>query len=234
MYPYWGNPDRGNRLSNNYVPHLVGILFHKADPMSEIFVDGKRMTELPEPRFIGYDLVGGSPVFKFTRGGKNFDLKIEPVAEPPLSFSLTISSPDARAITYGTAEGSKTTNTLTRIVTGSRLASFQGFPRDMKINKATIANGQLLYDSLGCSACHSIDGSLGHGPTLAGLFGAERLVEESEQPVKADRDYLLESIRAPSAKTVKGFPPNYMPPYALKDPEYGSLLLFIESVAKGE
>ncbi len=232
MYPYWGNPDRGNRLSNNYVPHLVGILFHKADPMSEIYVEGKRMTDLEDPHYIGYDLVAGNPVFKFSRGGKTFDLTISPVAEPPLSFSFTIASPDAKTISYGSPEGKG--NTLTRTVTGSKLATYQGFPRNMKIKKATIANGQLLYDSLGCSACHSIDGSLGHGPTLAGLFGSERLVEESREPVKADRDYLMEAIKAPSAKTAKGFPPNYMPPYILKDLEYESLLLFIESVAKGE
>ncbi len=232
MYPYWGNPDRGNRLSNNYVPHFVGILFYKADPMSEIFVDGKRMTDLEDPRYIGYDLVEGNPTFKFSRGGKTFSLKVEPTSEPPLSFTLNIQSPDAKIISYGSPEGKG--NTLTQTITGTKLATYQGFPRDMKIKKATIANGQLLYDSLGCSACHSIDGSLGHGPTLSGLFGSERLVEESEKPVKADRDYLMESIKAPSAKTAKGFPPNYMPPYALKDLEYESLLLFIESVAKGE
>lgn len=86
---------------------------------------------------------------------------------------------------------------------------------------------QLLYDSLGCSACHSINSALGHGSTLAVLFGSERLVEGSKQPVKVDKAYLLESIKAPNAKIAKGFPPNYMPPYALKDLEYESLLLFI-------
>ena len=232
MYPYWGDVKRGNRLSNNYVPHLVGILFHKADPMSEIYVDGKRMTDLADPHFIGYDLVEGIPIFKFSRGGKTFSLKVEPTAQPPLSFTLNIHSPEAKNISYGSPEGKG--NTLTHTVTGTKLATYQGFPRNMKIKKATIANGQLLFDSLGCSACHSIDGSLGHGPTLAGLFGSERLLEGSDKPVKADRDYLMESIKAPSAKTAKGFPPNYMPPYALKDLEYESLLLFIQSVAKGE
>lgn len=234
MYPYWGNPERGNRLSNNYVPHLVGILFHKADPMSEIFVDGKPMTELADPHYIGYDIVKGSPVFKFSRGGKTFNLEVSPTTETPLSYAFTLSSPDKVAISYGTPEGDKSTNTLTHTITGTKLATFQGFPRDMKITEATVTNGQLLYDSLGCSACHSIDGSLGHGPTLAKLYGSERLIEGSDQPVKADRDYLMESIKMPGAKTAKDFPPNYMPPYILKDLEYESLILFIESVAKGE
>ena len=234
MYPYWGNPDRGNRLSNNYVPHLVGILFYKADPISEIFVDGTPMTELADPHYIGYDVKNGSPTFKFSRGGKTFDLRVSPNTATPLSYDFTISSPDKVAITYGTPASDKSTNTLTHTVTGTKIATFQGFPRDMKITEATVANGQLLYDSLGCSACHSIDGSLGHGPTLSGLYGSDRLIEGSDKPIKADKDYLLESIKMPGAKTAKNFPPNYMPPYALKDVEYESLVLFIESVAKGE
>lgn len=234
MYPYWGDPVRGNRLSYDYVPRLVGILFHKADPMSEIFVDGKRMTELDDPKFTGYDLEKGVPVFLFSRGGHEFRLKVMPEAGTPLSFKFTLSSPDKLGITYGTPSGDKTTNSLTRTVTGAKLATFQGYPRDMNIKEATIANGQLLFDNLGCSACHSVDGSLGHGPTLAGLYGNERQVEETKEPVMADEAYILESIKTPGAKTAKGFPPNYMPPYVLKDLEYKSLVLFVESVAKGE
>jgi mono/diheme cytochrome c family protein len=234
MYPYWGDPQRGSRLSNNYVPHLVGILFHKADPLSEIFVNGKRMTELEDPKFIGYDLEKGVPVFLFSRGGHQFRLKVMPETGKPLSFTFTLSSPDKLGITYGTPASGEMPNSITQTVTGTKLATFQGFPRDMKIKEANVANGQLLYDSLGCSACHSVDGSLGHGPTLAGLYGNKRLVEGMQEPVLADEAYILESIKAPGAKTAKDFPPNYMPPYALRDLEYKSLVMFIESVAKGE
>ncbi|QTN33624.1 cytochrome c [Akkermansiaceae bacterium] len=234
MYPYWGDVQRGSRLSYNYVPHLVGILFYKADPMSEIRVDGKRMTDLGNPKFIGYDMEKGIPVFLFSRGGHDFRLKVGPETGTPLSYSFTLSSPQKIGLTYGAAPGEKATNILTHTLTGTSLASFQGFPRDMKLKEASIANGQLLFDSLGCSACHSIDGSLGHGPTLAGVYGGERIVEGQKDAVKADKEYIIESIKAPAAKTVKGFPPNYMPPYALKDLEYESLFLFIESIAKGE
>ena len=74
MYPYWGDLDRGNRLKYNYVPHLAGILFHKADPMSEIYIDGKRLTDLPDPKYIGYDLKVGVPTFRFSRGGHEFSI----------------------------------------------------------------------------------------------------------------------------------------------------------------
>ena len=234
MFPYWGDPARGNRLSYDYVPRPAGTLFYKADAASEIFVGGKRLTELADPKFIGYDLEDGIPAFLFSRGGHEFRLKVTPETGTPLSFQFTLSSPDKIAISYGKPGAGDTSNTLTRTVTGTKLATFQGYPRDTKITEATIANGQLLFDNLGCSACHSVDGSLGHGPTLAGLYGSERPVEGSDKPVKADEAYLLESIKAPGAKTLKGFPPNYMPPYALSDPEYESLVLYIKSVAKGE
>lgn len=234
MYPYWGDPVRGNRLSYNYVPSLVGILFHKADPMAEIYVAGKRLTELPDPKFTGYDLEKGVPVFLFSRGGHEFRLKVTPETKTPLSFNFTLSTSEKINITYGSPASDEMSNTLTRTVTGTSLATFQGYPRDMNIKEATVANGQLLFDNLGCSACHSIDGSLGHGPTLAGLFGSDRPIQGTKQPVKADEGYILESIKTPSAKTVEGFPPNYMPPYALKDLEYKSLAIFIESVAKAK
>ena len=234
MYPYWGDPSRGNRLSNNYVPHLVGTLFQIAPPVSEIHVDGKPLTGLGAPRYIGYDMKKGNPVFRFSRGSHEFALEIVPETSTPLSYTFTISSGSVKTITYGAAEKEGAGNTLRQKVTGTAIKNFQGFPRDSKITEATIANGQLLFDSLGCSACHSLDGSVGHGPTLAGLHGGSRLIEGSADPVKADDAYILQSIKEPGAKITKGFPPNYMPPYALKDLEYESLVLFIRSVAKGE
>jgi len=233
MHPYWGDHERGYRLRFNYIPHLVGILFYQADPMSEIYIDGKRLTELPNPKYIGYDIKNDLPTFRFSRGGHEFKLSLTP-SEKPLSFNFTLTSLDQVGLTYGTAEGDKTTNTLTRTVTGKRIATYQGFPRDSKITKANIANGQILFSRLGCMACHSTDGSVGHGPTLAGLFGSKRMIEESAHAIKADTAYILESIKAPNAKTAKGFPPNYMPPYKLTNPEYESLTLYIESIAKGE
>ncbi len=234
MYPYWGDPVRGSRQSYDYVPQLVGILFHKANPMSEIFVDGKRLTDLDHPKFVGYNLENGTPAFLFSRGGHEFKLKVTPNTKTPLSFSFTLSSPDKIAITYDTPNGDRTTNTLTRTVTGTALGNFQGFPRDMKIKEASVANGRKLFDGLGCSACHSVDGSLGHGPSLAGLYGSKRPIEGTQELVHADEAYILESIKNPGAKTAKGFPPNYMPPYILKDLEYQSLVLYIKSVAKGQ
>jgi len=53
-------------------------------------------------------------------------------------------------------------------------------------------------------------------------------------PVTADEAYLMESIKDPNAKIAKGFPPNYMPPYQLKEIEYQALVAFIKSLNQPE
>ena len=50
--------------------------------------------------------------------------------------------------------------------------------------------------------------------------------------MKADAAYLKESIQAPNAKSAKGFPPGYMPPYQMSEKEVDSLVLYIQSLSK--
>jgi cytochrome c oxidase subunit 2 len=70
--------------------------------------------------------------------------------------------------------------------------------------------GSKLYSSVGCSACHSLDGKKGTGPSFKGLYGkTEQLVDGT---VKVDENYLVESIHDPKAKIVKGYGP-VMPSY---------------------
>jgi len=136
-----GRPQRGNRLSNNYVPHLVGTLFYKADATSEIFVDGKPLTDLSDPKYIGYDLKDGSPVFTYSRGGKTFSNSLVPNKKIPLSYDFTISSMDAKSITFGKGGTNPNGNVLQHTFTGENIKVYQGFPRDLKIKTSTVANG---------------------------------------------------------------------------------------------
>ena len=62
-----------------------------------------------------------------------------------------------------------------------------------------------------CKGCHSIDGSKLVGPTWKGTFGTERDLADGSK-VKMDDNYIIESIRTPGAKLVKGFP-NGMTPF---------------------
>jgi cytochrome c551/c552 len=105
------------------------------------------------------------------------------------------------------------------------------------MGKASVAEGEKLYQMYGCMACHSTDGTLQGkvGPSWKGLYGSERdIAGKKTIKVKADADYLRESILNPGAKVVKGFEKfdAGMPIYEgiLNEVQVESLVLFIESL----
>ena len=82
--------------------------------------------------------------------------------------------------------------------------------------------GKKLYSSMGCSQCHSINGSRGTGPTWKGLYKRERRVlrsptcpatrsSESDDDKKWD-DYLRESILHPGGQDRAGLPERHASP----------------------
>ncbi|MHA3772558.1 ThuA domain-containing protein [Verrucomicrobiota bacterium sgz303538] len=101
----------------------------------------------------------------------------------------------------------------------------------------TIEEGHKLYETMGCIACHSTDGSLAGkvGPTWKGLFGRKRELLDGSV-VTADEAYIRESILKPAAKVPKGFEKldAGMPIYegVLNDVQVRSLVLFIQSLGE--
>jgi cytochrome c oxidase subunit 2 len=93
--------------------------------------------------------------------------------------------------------------------------------------------GAQLFQSIGCDACHRMDGS-GAGPSLVGVFGST--VElDSGQTIEADAQYIRTSILDPNAHVVAGYPP-IMPTYEGQLDEEQILLLveYVRSLAAGE
>ena len=64
-----------------------------------------------------------------------------------------------------------------------------------------VEHGKSLYQA-NCASCHSIDGSQMACPTWKGLYGANREFTNAG-PVKADENYLKESIYYPTRKLLK-------------------------------
>ena len=93
------------------------------------------------------------------------------------------------------------------------------------------AQGRALAQSRGCVACHSTDGSKMVGPTWQGLFG-HRVTLADGSTITADEKYLEESITAPNAKVVQGYPPA-MPPTPLQPAEVAALVAYIKSLPAG-
>lgn len=92
--------------------------------------------------------------------------------------------------------------------------------------------GAKLYQSKACVTCHSVDGSPLVGPTFKGVFGHSVKLSDGTS-VKADENYLRESILKPQAKVVQGFQP-VMPTYQsiLKPREVDALIEYIKSLGE--
>lgn len=90
--------------------------------------------------------------------------------------------------------------------------------------------GEKLYSMRGCQQCHSSTGAAGIGPTLAGLFGKERVFTDGAKAT-ADENYIRESILQPQAHVVAGFDP-VMPTFQgrLNDEEIGALIAWMKSL----
>lgn len=235
MFPYWGDQAGGNRVGNGYVPRLVGTLFYKAAGKNPVEVNGRSVSDLGKPKFIGYDLVNRQPTFAVKFGDHIIRTKVQPLTKQ-LGYRLEITSEPPANLSYRVEDAKLTVRqdrtgngALHVLVTGASLGEFSGYPRRFNISEASIAAGEQLYKNYNCVGCHSLDGSLGHGPTWAGLFDSERALVDGTK-VKVDEAYLLESIKTPNAKIAQNFAPNFMPPYALRDIEYQSLVMFIKSL----
>jgi cytochrome c oxidase subunit 2 len=93
------------------------------------------------------------------------------------------------------------------------------------------ANGQQLFQQLGCATCHRAD-TQGRGPNLAGVFGKPVLLDDG-RTVFADENYLRESILNPNAKIVSGFKP-IMPTFQgqVSEENLAALVAYIKSLVQ--
>lgn len=92
------------------------------------------------------------------------------------------------------------------------------------------ARGLEVAQDNGCVACHTLDGSLGIGPSWLGMYGkTETLVDGST--IVVDDAYVIESIRNPDAKQVRGYE-KLMVRYFLEDDDLLALLEFTRQLAQ--
>lgn len=71
------------------------------------------------------------------------------------------------------------------------------------------ARGKLLFQQFNCSACHSVTGAAGVGPSLKGVAGAPVPLADGTS-VTADDAYLKVAIQQPNAQIVQGYMANVM------------------------
>lgn len=114
------------------------------------------------------------------------------------------STAKTKAATTATSPAPTSTAATTTTPTSAGLGPVRATP-------ALVSRGKVLYESDGCSACHSLTGTPGAGPSFKGLAGATSTLTTG-QAVTADDAYLERSITDPDAQIVKGYHPGIMAP----------------------
>jgi len=97
---------------------------------------------------------------------------------------------------------------------------------------ATRIDGKKLAQEKGCLGCHSLDGSVGVGPTFKGIMGRQEVVVTGgkERSITVDEEYLRRAILDPNADLAKGFQP-IMPAFKELSPEeMEALVEYLEEV----
>lgn len=91
--------------------------------------------------------------------------------------------------------------------------------------------GQKLYNQRGCKQCHSIDGTVGIGPSFKGIWGHQASLVGGGS-VMVDENYVRESILEPQAKIVAGFQAGVMPTFQgrLKDKEITAIIEYLKTL----
>lgn len=70
--------------------------------------------------------------------------------------------------------------------------------------------GEYYTSKGGCAGCHSVDGSVGTGPSWKALYGKERQFADGSSTV-ADDNYIRMSVLEPAKQVVSGYPAAGMP-----------------------
>src|SRR5262249_8552290 len=132
----------------------------------------------------------------------------------------------------GSGDGSKATGhsgmwANVRVLSGSDFDSWLKKYEEETLHLSPAQLGAKLYEQKGCKGCHSLDPTVKlAGPTWQHLFGHDVQLADGTT-VKADENYIKESIQTPGAKVVAGYP-NVMPILGISDKEVDALIAFIK------
>lgn len=106
---------------------------------------------------------------------------------------------------------------------------YQTWLQQSGVDKSLAAQGAALFRARGCSGCHSPAATV-HAPPLEGLYGRSVALENGTT-VKADDQYIRDSILLPQSQIAAGYP-HIMPTYqnVLGEDEVLKLVAYIKSL----
>jgi len=103
---------------------------------------------------------------------------------------------------------------------------------DPFITRSPIEVGRLYYEKRGCITCHSTEeNTVIQGPSFRNLFGSTVELADGSK-IKADENYIRESVLYPQAKIHKGFGP-IMPSFLgqFTDRDIDAIIWFMKSIS---
>jgi len=128
---------------------------------------------------------------------------------------------------------------MSAIVRVVPVAAYEQLMTEWAAPKGTDANkGAFYYKSLGCNACHSVDGSKNVGPSWKDMYGhavefADGSSYTEAQMSGVDFDnYVRESVTEPAKRIVKTYP-NQMQSYQgrIKEQELSYIIAYMKSLS---
>jgi len=109
----------------------------------------------------------------------------------------------------GCVSGCGTHSTSTTSAVSSAGVSSSAAPPELTAPHPAVVGGASLFVTDGCSACHSLDGTPGSGPPLAGASGQPPTLDDGH-PVPSTSAFLREALLDPARNPVKGYPRDLM------------------------
>ena len=109
--------------------------------------------------------------------------------------------------------------------------------KEKVITPEMAARGGLLFNSVGCTRCHSLSGDNMYGPPLKFNFGGEITVvrKGSLENIELDRNYIIRSMKDPDFEKLPGYRERKMAKIELPSAEIESIadyLIFINTIRK--
>lgn len=119
---------------------------------------------------------------------------------------------------------------LSADISGEGIANAALLPKTPQQVGTLAMQGRNVFETKGCVACHSVDGTSKIGPSVKGLYGRRvQFVDGTHRT--ADDNYVRESILHPNSQIVQGYQP-VMPTFQglISESEMNALMTYVKEL----